>query len=172
MKINVYLRPLQVSDAYTSWKWRNDPDIWAFTGSRPTNYITEEIELEWIRNAVSDGTSKRFAICVTQTHEYIGNIQLTNITSNTAQLHIFIGNKSFWGMGVASQATNLLLEWAWQALPINSIYLSVDQRNLAAITAYTKNGFECLIQSKSINSIQMIINKPVNKMRLNSRSRY
>jgi diamine N-acetyltransferase len=164
VKINVYLRPLQVSDAYTSWSWRNDPDIWAFTGSRPTKHITEEIEVEWIRSAVSDRASKRFAICVTETEEYIGNIQLTNITPNTAQLHIFIGNKSFWGRGVASQATNLLLEWAWQALPISSIYLSVDQRNLAAITAYTKNGFECLSRSKNISSMQMVIKKPVNNV--------
>ena len=36
----VLIRPLEVSDALTSYKWRNDPEIWKYTGSRPDMEIT------------------------------------------------------------------------------------------------------------------------------------
>ena len=140
--MNVYIRPLRESDALISCKWRNDPDVWTYTGARPDRYITEEIELEWIRQVLKDETSRRFAICVTDTHEYIGNVQLTDIDNDSAQFHIFIGNKSYWGKGVSTLVTNLLLTFARSNLKLNKIYLYVNKENVAAIRSYEKNGFK------------------------------
>lgn len=151
--MNVYIRPLRESDASTSWRWRNDPDIWTYTGSRPDQYITEEIEFDWIRRVLKDRTSKRFAICITDTHEYIGNVQLTDIENNSAQLHIFIGNKSCWGKGVSTAATKLILDFARNKLHLKRIYLAVDNQNISAIRSYKKNGFKTV--SVSAKNIRM-----------------
>jgi len=140
--MNVYLRPLRESDALTSWHWRNNPEIWTYTGSIPDQYITEEIEIEWIRRVLKDETTKRFAICITDTDEYIGNVQLTNIENDAAQFHIFIGNQSYWGKGVSTLATNLLLAFVRSNLQLNKIYLYVSKENVAAIRSYEKNGFK------------------------------
>jgi RimJ/RimL family protein N-acetyltransferase len=140
--MNVYIRPLSENDALTSWKWRNDPEVWKYTSSRPDRYITEEIELEWIRRALKDETSKRFAICITDTNEYIGNVQLTNIKNDLAQFHIFIGNKIYWGRGVSTSATALILNYAHSILKINKIFLIVNKENIAGIKSYEKNGFK------------------------------
>lgn len=140
--MNVYIRPLRESDALASWRWRNDPDVWAYTGSHPDHYITEDIELEWIHRVLKDETSRRFAICITDTHEYIGNVQLTDINSDSAQFHIFIGKKSYWGKGVATMATNLLLAFARCNLKLRKVYLNVNKENIAAIRSYKKNGFK------------------------------
>lgn len=139
--MDVYIRPLREEDALVSWRWRNDAAIWVFTGARPDCEITEAIELGWIRRAINEEGSKRFAICMSGTDEYIGNVQLTNITQDTAQFHIFIGNRSFWGRGLATQATKLLIKWARNTLQIKSIYLEVNRNNFAAIRAYEKSGF-------------------------------
>ena len=153
--MNVYIRPLRESDASTSWRWRNDREVWTYTRSHPDRYITEEIEIEWIRRALNDRTSRRFAICIIGTDEYIGNVQLTDIENDSAQFHIFIGNKFYWGKGGSTLATSLLLAFARQNLKLKNIYLYVDKENLAAIESYKKNGFNAV--SSHENEIRMEI---------------
>jgi RimJ/RimL family protein N-acetyltransferase len=139
--MKVYLRPLQEADAEKSWKWRNDPSIWKFTGNRPSKYITAETELNWMRDALNRSDEIRFAICAGYFKEYVGNVQLTSITSDDAEFHIFIGEKLFRNQGVGSKATQLVTEYAKKNLRIKNIYLHVHPENIAAIRAYIKCGF-------------------------------
>ena len=60
----ISIRPLKIEDTSISYKWRNDPEVWKYTGSRPTITITEEIERKWFINSISDQTKLRFAILV------------------------------------------------------------------------------------------------------------
>ena len=149
----ILIRPLEKRDALTSWKWRNDSDIWKLTGNVPDITVTPEIELNWIENVLSESTSKRFAMTVDDV--YVGNIQLTSITEFDAEYHIFIGNKSYWGKGVATKATNLLIDYAFKKIKLNTIYLFVKIKNVAAIKAYKKNGFT--VEEKKDDSFKMII---------------
>jgi len=41
--MKVIIRPLQETDAFISNKWRNNPDIWKYTGNKPDKEITLEI---------------------------------------------------------------------------------------------------------------------------------
>ncbi len=64
MNVEIYLRPLKENDAHVSRRWRNDPSIWKYTGSDPSKYgVTESVERNWIRQAITDEKSVRFAIC-------------------------------------------------------------------------------------------------------------
>lgn len=139
---NVLIRPLVKEDAQTSFMWRNDPEIWQFTGSRPQIEITPEIETQWIEKAIQDKTCKRFAII--NDHQYIGNVQLTNINDSTAEFHIFIGEKSFWGKGISQLATYQILYYAKEILKISNVYLYVNNQNIAAVKSYEKNGFKTI----------------------------
>ena len=65
------------------------------------NVISLETELEWIRRVIQNENEYRCAIFVDG--EYVGNIYLTDITEFTANYHIFIGNKNFWGKGVEKE---------------------------------------------------------------------
>jgi RimJ/RimL family protein N-acetyltransferase/glycosyltransferase involved in cell wall biosynthesis len=139
------IRPLELGDAEISHKWRNDPEVWKFTGSRPDIHITEEIERNWIENKLKESDSKRFAIV--HDNIYVGNIQLTNISPNeAAEYHIFIGDKSFWNKGIAKIATNLLIEYAKNELKLKKIYLFVNPLNLSAIKVYEKSGFKTVTE--------------------------
>ena len=137
---NVYIRPLEQEDSKTSWLWRNDTQVWKFTGNRPDKEITYEIEKEWINTVLKDSSSKRFSIIVDDV--YVGNIQLTNLTDESAQYHIFIGNKEYWGKGIGQLATFQILNYAKEILNLKEVYLHVNSDNLSAITVYEKNGFE------------------------------
>jgi RimJ/RimL family protein N-acetyltransferase len=139
---DVYIRPLEEMDAHVSVNWRNNPEIWKFTGSKPDNKVTIDMELAWIKNVITRTNEKRFAICLSENNQYVGNVQLTDIESNQAQFHIFIGESDFWNKGVATKATKLILQFAFETLRLTSIYLFVKKNNKYAIKAYEKNGFK------------------------------
>ena len=160
MKYDIYLRPLSERDAHISWRWRNDPEIWMYTGSKPDRTITEEIEHNWIRRVLSEKNTKRYAICLSETGEYIGNVQLTDINNNKAQLHIFIGEKKYWGKGIATKATAEIIAIAFQKLMLEEVYLLVDNRNTAAVSSYIKNRF--VITSKKHNTLTMSCKNSIN----------
>lgn len=60
--MKVTIRPLVESDAYTSVKWRNDPEVFKYTGNTYKNEIKIENELEWIRKVTASPTDYRCAI--------------------------------------------------------------------------------------------------------------
>jgi len=149
---SVLIRPLATTDAIFSWEWRNDPEIWRFTGKRPDQYITPQIEKEWIEKVLSETNSKRFAIIVNDI--YVGNIQLTNIAEDkTAEYHIFIGNKNYWSKGIGQLATIQIIRYAKTILNLEALYLSVHPDNVGGIKLYEKCNF------KKVNSdIKMTLN--------------
>lgn len=141
MKYSVYLRPLKIEDAQISYQWRNNPKIWRFTGYRPDRYITPELEAEWMANVLKRENEKRFAICLTSDDRYIGNIFLTDITATEAQLHIFIGDIKYWGGGRAYDATKQIIEYAFNDLRLQHIYLFTNKDNKAALAAAMRLGW-------------------------------
>jgi len=146
----VLIRPLEEKDAYISYKWRNDPEIWKFTGNKPDKVITQEIELNWIKNVLRESNSFRFAICVDD--KYIGNIQITNvIEKKSGEYHVFIGEKSYWGKGIATLATFQLIRFAKNGLNLKELFLYVKPENKVAIRVYEKCSFR-----KENDEIKMI----------------
>jgi RimJ/RimL family protein N-acetyltransferase len=150
---NVIIRPLEITDAKTSWRWRNDKDIWQLTGKRPLDYISLENETKWIERVIAENNSMRYAILVDAI--YIGNIQLTNITEIDAEFHIFIGNKDFWGRGFAQIATAQFIYKIKRELKIARIYLFVHPENRKAINLYLKSNFKA--EDLKANPIKMIL---------------
>ncbi|SHG97375.1 Protein N-acetyltransferase, RimJ/RimL family [Chryseobacterium oranimense] len=150
---NVLIRPLQKEDALISYQWRNDPEVWKYTGSRPDIEITKEIESEWIVKVLQDEKSKRFAILCD--NEYIGNVHLNNIENNAAEFHIFIGNKDFWGKGISQLATYQILYYAKEVLKLSEIYLYVKPENIAAVESYKRNNF--VVIEENPGNVKMLL---------------
>jgi RimJ/RimL family protein N-acetyltransferase len=138
--MKVEIRPLQESDAATSVHWRNDPEIWRHTESAPDRHITLEDELAWVRRVTADPESRRFAILADGT--YIGNIYLTGLSGGEADYHIFIGDKSYWGKGIAREASEQIIAYGRDELGLNAVNLKVKRSNEGAYRLYRKLGFE------------------------------
>ncbi len=150
------IRPLIIDDAKISYKWRNNSEIWKFTGRRPDRFISYKDELKWIKDVLARDNEKRFAI-VSDDH-YVGNIQLTGINRSEAFYHIFIGEKIFWGQGIGYEATKLILTYAFQELKLDFVKLQVRVEHENGIRLFKKNGFQEVHRDKEI--ILLIINKP------------
>lgn len=153
--MQITIRPLQEQDAYTSVNWRNDPEVFKYTGNTYDHEITIESELNWIRKVINNSSDYRCAILVGNV--YVGNIYLTDIDGVSANYHIFIGDKNYWGKGVAKQASLQLINYGFDKLGLKSIRLKVQKENVPAYKLYEKLGF------KEIDSddkwISMIIEK-------------
>lgn len=153
----VLIRPLEIADAEISWRWRNNPKIWEFTGSRPATEITFEIERNWIEKVVNDETSKRFAILVDDI--YVGNIQLTSIVKNEcAEYHIFIGDTNYWNKGIARLASLQIIRYAKNVLELKKLVLQVNPNHLKAIKIYQSINF--IINSDEIKMELELENSP------------
>ena len=152
----IQLRPLREDDAYTSILWRADPDLWVHTlaAGRPAPRI--EDELQWIRSVMADQSSIRMAI--TLEDRYVGNTYLTGLTPETADFHIFIGDRECWGRGIARRATELMLAKAW-SLGLEAVHLMVHPNNKAARHIYDSLGFETTGQEGRF--ICMSLQRPV-----------
>lgn len=138
--MKVKIRHLEENDAYTSVVWRNIPEIWLHTGSAPDRKITIKDELEWIRKAIADPTSQRFAILADEV--YVGNIYLTGISNNKGEYHIFIGEREYWGKGIARKASEEIIRYAKDVLKLKEILLSVKEANVPAVKLYKNLGFK------------------------------
>lgn len=138
--MNVTIRPLQEQDAYTSVKWRNDPEVFKYTGNTYEHEILLETELKWIKRVIANDKDCRCAIIADGV--YVGNIYLTDIKDGSAEYHIFIGDREYWGKGVAMQASLLILDYAFGNLSLDSVHLEVKKENVSAFKLYEKLGFE------------------------------
>lgn len=138
--MDVRIRPLKEEDAYTSVKWRNDKDVFKYTGNTYDHEITLDSELEWIRRVIAKEDDYRCAILADDV--YVGNIYLTDITKKSAAYHIFIGNKEYWGKGIAKTASELILDYAFIVLSLETVQLKVHKENKTALSLYHKLGFQ------------------------------
>lgn len=155
--MRVIIRPLKVEDALISYMWRNDSQIWRYTGSKPDMFITPEIETEWIKKVISNKNEYRCAIEVDDV--YIGNIYLTDINSESCDYHIFIGDKSYWGKGVAKKASLLIIEYSFKQLKLSKIFLSLKKTNESAHNLYKSLGFSTYDERDGV--VYMVLCNPI-----------
>lgn len=136
---DIFLRPLTVEDAAISYRWRNDAELWRYTGSRPTVNITPEMEREWATKAIADPTRANYAIC-TADGAYVGNVYLIHLRDGVGELGIFLGERSCHGKGYGAQALEELKRIAKDDLALSSILINVDEKNIPALRTYEKCG--------------------------------
>lgn len=156
MNASIYIRPLVEQDALVSYQWRNNPRIWRFTGARPDKYITPEMETAWLLEVLKRENEKRFAICLHVDNRYIGNIFLTDIADNEAQMHIFIGEMEYWGKRRAYEAICMIFEYGFEELGLDTIYVQINSKNAAALVLGKLVGFRKISEYYDTNKEMML----------------
>lgn len=156
--MDVFLRRLERNDAYVSYKWRNDSEVFKYTGTVYDHEITLETELQWIERVIKNDDEYRCAIVADGC--YVGNIYLTNIIQDqSAEYHIFIGDKSYWGKGVAKKASIEIIRYGFEHLNLKKIVLEVHQQNKNAIQLYEKLGFTRLRENSNFIKMEIVTDK-------------
>ena len=59
---------------------------------------------------------------------YVGNIYLTDINGESAEYHIFIGEKDYWGKGIAEEASHQILKYGFKERGLKYIYICMFEK--------------------------------------------
>lgn len=138
MKVNI--RKFSKDDIENKISWINDSKNNAFLHYElPLEY---EKTLKWYERTKDSADRYDAVICVE--NEPVGLIGLLSIEKNVqkSEYYIVMGNHRFKGKGIALKATQLILEYAFNVLRLNKIYLFTEIDNIPAQKLFEKVGFE------------------------------
>lgn len=100
----------------------NDPDVQkTLNYDYPTSLSKTEA---WFSKILLDPTRVEFTVIDTKKDDIIGFCGFINIdrTAKKAELHIFIGDKKYWGNGYGRDAYKLLTNYGFMELGLNRVY--------------------------------------------------
>lgn len=138
----IYLSPRNSQDVEVFTKWLNDFQVTDYTG-RSGNITTLEGEKQYLEQTASE-ENKYFVIVTLDKDEMIGTVSLERINyiNRHAILGIFIGEEAYRNGGYGTEAINLILDYGFNYLNLNSVQLDVFAFNERAIACYKKCGFK------------------------------
>jgi RimJ/RimL family protein N-acetyltransferase len=137
----IYLRPIERVDAPVLQHWINDPAVTrTLLAHRPLNLASEE---QWIDDLYKTDHEVVLGIVISATDRLIGATGLHQIDykNRHAQFGIVIGDTHEWNKGYGTEATALMVAYAFETLNLNRVWLHVYETNAYGIKAYEKVGF-------------------------------
>lgn len=141
---DIQLVPLEDHHLDAIMKNFNDSELRRFLGGFiPYSRSYEKEWIETVQMEMQKRNAFTFAIERRPKLEFIGTVSLHNIDwlSRSCIFGIAIHAKDNWGKGFGTQATELLIEFAWKSLNLRRIELSVHEFNERAKHVYEKIGF-------------------------------
>jgi RimJ/RimL family protein N-acetyltransferase len=158
----LYLREIDVSrdDLITYLSWLQDTRNNPFIQSARVDYDLEEL-ICFIEVNNSDVHALLFGLFLRENDEFIGTLKVQPIdySAGTAWLGILIGSPEFRGLGYGREALEIVLDYLFNSLKLQAIYLGVDHKNFGAISLYRSLGFvEFTIQEHSTIMIKKNFN--------------
>ena len=124
-------------------RWINDLGTMRTLGL-PPHPMTMEKEQDWYDQQSKAEDNAPFTIYEKETLRPIGNTGLDGVDhrNRSATFGILIGEPKCRGKGYGTEATSLMLDYAFTALGLHNVMLTVFEFNPAGIRAYEKAGFK------------------------------
>lgn len=137
--MKVTIRKFEKTDIVNKIKWINNPE----------NNIYLHYDLPLMKDKTegwfekNKDSAERYDAVIEVDDIAVGIIGLLNIDKKNrkAEYYVTIGEKEYRGKGISVKATKLLIEYAFQRLGLNRIYLYVEKENISAIKSYERIGF-------------------------------
>lgn len=139
----IYFRPLTEDDATQTYAdWLNDPDVNAYLETRHTVQTIDDCKA-FISTCNNDPSSHLFGLFLHDGDKHFGNAKLGAINQHhlRGQLSLFIGDKTQWGKGLASEIIAALTEYGFTKLGLERIESGCYEDNVAAVKACLQVGY-------------------------------
>jgi len=124
-------------------RWYRDPEIARLTRYQTRQMTQAEIERFFqVRMLAPDALA--YTIVELPYWRQIGFTTFSSLDPDNGSVlfHITIGERDAWGRGLGTEATELMLNHAFERLVLHRVGLTVFSYNLRAIRAYEKAGFK------------------------------
>jgi [ribosomal protein S5]-alanine N-acetyltransferase len=142
-KGRIFLRELSVDEVTPAYlSWMNDQEVTQYLESRFYPQTIDSIR-EFVEGCAKDPDTLFLAVRDSGMGKHIGNIKLHRInrTHKTAEMSIMIGDKSFWGKGIAAEAITLLSDYAFKMLGLHKLTAECYATNMGSRKAFEKAGY-------------------------------
>ena len=126
-------------------RWINDLST-TRTLDLPPHPMTMEKEQDWYEQQSRAEDNVPFTIYERETLRPIGNTGLDGVDHRnwTATFGILIGEPECRGKGYGTETTRLMLDYAFTALGLHNVILTVFEYNVVGIRTYEKAGFKVI----------------------------
>jgi diamine N-acetyltransferase len=141
----VALGPLRRDQFPLIERWTNDLATQRLSGfPDPPEPWTADRVTAFFDRMLTDPRRVWFALYETAAWRMIGHTNLRDIDHHhgTAEFGITIGDPADRGQGYGTEATRLILDYAFTALGLTNVLLDTTEYNHAAIRTYEKAGFK------------------------------
>lgn len=123
--MDIYLRALDISDSPLFYKWRMDPSITELLGG-PSYFASLHKEQKWVEEKICSTADYLYlAICLRKSDAMIGYTSINNIDFRNKKAEwggTIIGEKEYWGKGIAKAAAILMLRYVFDELGMHRCY--------------------------------------------------
>jgi len=128
-----------VSDAYV--RWMNDYEIVQYTEQRFYKHTAEDVK-KFVSEKLASNTDFLFGMYYDDTH--VGNIKLgpIDIFHGAADVSFIIGDKRFWGKGLAVKAIQRVIQFAFIDLKLKRLAAGYYIVNTGSKKVLEKCGFK------------------------------
>jgi RimJ/RimL family protein N-acetyltransferase len=137
----IYLRAPEPEDTPMIARLENHPDPrYTLFYAMPTSLQKQREKTEW---QTRDPSTILFTICRNDTQEAIGQTSFVRIdwVGRMGTFYLGIADKPNWSKGFGTEATRLMVDYAFRTLNFNRVELKVAVENVAAYRVYEKVGF-------------------------------
>lgn len=140
---NIYLRQLTLDDVSQKYlTWMNDEDVNMYLESRWSSHSINSLR-QFVETMVKSSNNYLFGIFTKDDDKHIGNIKIGPINQihRFASIRLFIGDKNYWGKGIATSAIKQITDFAFNEINLHKVTAGMYESNTGSFNAFMKNGF-------------------------------
>ena len=139
----VYLAPLDEDCLEQVLAWKSDVQLARQLVAVETTMTIQDVH-DWYKRTVLDAQQVLFGVFQVGSNNFIGIARLMFIDAlhKTAELGIYLGNAEMRGHGLGRETVKHLIDYAFNRLKLERLYLRVLATNTAALRCYTACGFQ------------------------------
>ena len=135
--MDVLLLATRYYDAMLMAKWLNDPGVVKWTRHVPGE-ATVDAELRYIQDCENRGDHLRTIIF---DGKPVGTICLFAPVDGAANVSLMIGERAYWGKGIATEAIKQITDYAFRFTSIQELWAGAVVENVGSWCAFVKAGF-------------------------------
>ena len=124
-------------------EWLNDSEINKYLESR-FQYQNQLTVKEFVTACKESKVNFLFGIFIKNGMKHIGNIKLGPINTHHeyAEIGLMIGDKDFWGRGIASQVISMVTQFGFYELKLKKLGSGCYESNIGSKKAFEKSGYQ------------------------------
>ena len=138
------IRTLKLENISPSYlDWLSDPEINKYLETRHTKYDLSS-SLDFVRSNFKCPDNLLMGMYIKETNCHVGNIKLgpVNWHYKRAGVGLMIGEKTQWGKGLATEAIEGIVVFAFEKIGLIRVQAGAYAENISSIKAFQKAGFE------------------------------